>query len=174
MRCLTLSVVGLLLCLPGLHAHAAADRVGLGSLKGISGVGLAIQPPAQELIDGGVDKDSLRSTCEPLLRQSGLRVLDQENLVKTDGRPILGVSVDTVKNGSQIIYSIILQLYQDAHCLGTKDEDAHRVVSWHTVTFGCGNAEFIRNALKEQVEGFCSDWRTANPVKREEPPSDEK
>jgi hypothetical protein len=174
MRCVTLSLVGLLLCLPGLRAHAAADSVGLGSLKGITGVGLAIQPPARELIDAGVDEDSLRTTCERLLRQSGLRVLDQESLVKADGRPILGVSVDTVKNGSQMIYSLILQLYQDAVCKGTKDPDPHRVVSWHTVTFGCGDAAWIRKGLKEQVDGFCSDWRTANPVQREAPPSGEK
>jgi len=141
------------------------------TLKGLRGVYVAVKRLDPEAERDGLFKASLQTDVELKLRQSGIRVLTQEELFAAPGKPLLYVNVHLLPNSDPpsiglYAYAIIVELYQEVRL----QRDGSVVVpaaTWRAPrvvgTVGASKLAGIRGTVKDLTDQFINAYLAANP-----------
>lgn len=157
--------------MPGADTLLATAK---GSLLGLEGVYVFVEYTQQDM-EKHVTAQEVKTDVELLLRQYGIKVLSEDQRIRTQGQPYLYVNISYVESylesaGAVVTASnISLELKQDARL-----ERYSRIVSQGATTWG-GNitmlsgGEVFKDSCKESLEslvkGFINDYLAANPTK---------
>ncbi len=137
------------------------------SLKGLGGIGVVIADSDPALECEGFGKDQLRTDVEGPLRRSGIKILQEADLLKTPGKPHLYVTLSLVNMAAvpQRAYYINLEFIQDVTLL-RNPEQVGRAVTWSISVEGAagsGDIGKIADSLTALVERFIGAYRSVNP-----------
>ena len=137
------------------------------TLKGLQGVFVAVEAIKPEIEKYGLTKQQLQTDVELQLLQNGIKVLSEPKWFSMPGMPYLYVNVTAViSEGPQYVaYSISLHLNQNTLLL--RDITKGCVAStWHMNSIGSvglSKITTIREAVKDHVDMFISDYLAVNP-----------
>lgn len=137
------------------------------SLKGLGSIGVAIADSDPALECEGFGKDQLRTDVEGRLRQSGIKILSEAELLKTPGSPHLYVSLSFVNMAAlpQRAYYITLEFIQEV-TLRRNPEQVSSAVTWSVSVEGTASSENISkisDGLTALVDRFIGAYRSMNP-----------
>jgi hypothetical protein len=139
------------------------------SLSGLSGLHVVL-----EKIDPGIKCDlletkNLQKYIEVTLSAAGIKVLTQDQMLKTPGMPYLYINLTTARNSNACAYHIQVELRQGA----VLERDPNVAVtsstwtSWATGIVGADEVNLIRNYVEDSVSQFIKAYIAANaPVQK--------
>ena len=161
-----LMLVGLLLLVTVTEASPKRDR---DNLKGLRGVEVVVELSGNSgtlLQKDGVGESQLQLFVEIKLHQAGIRVLPQEEGVRTPARPYLHLNINSTKaqgNPPFASVAIALELQEQVHLeRGNKSASA---VTWSTGTVGTVPADDVRSIYDQAgdlVDELINDYLGAN------------
>ncbi len=157
----SLLVVGLLL---GVSPAFAAGPLERENLKGLQGVFVLVEGIDKDAQNAGLSEDTIQTDVELRLRLAGIKVLTEAECLKTPGYPYLYVNLNATNRANSLIYSIGIDLNQRV-TLARDPSTVTHASTWHTGSVGIGGVEFIRNAIKSNIDVFLNDYLAANPKK---------
>jgi hypothetical protein len=143
------------------------------TLVGLQGVYVLVeelQPNIQKYASkSDLDKASLQKSAESQLREAGIRVLSREEWLKTVGRPVLYINVNTHEQEKYwFAYNVEVELQQIA-AMEANPAIKSLVGTWSVNIAGMVNIGTV-NALKERVKNlldiFITAYLSANPKKK--------
>jgi hypothetical protein len=142
-----------------------SDRQGRASLAGIKGIGVVIEDLAPDASQEGFSTQLVQADVEQKLRSAGIKVLSEEELIKTSGMPYLYINIFTFKDDEQFAYHITLELKQMA-ALIRKPGIKLSASTWKTRvggTVGIKKVTELRSVVKDETDQFTSAWKAVNP-----------
>ena len=148
---------------------ALDSEMNRATLKGLKGVRVLVEDLTPEVEREGLVKADLQKSVEERLRQAGIRILTQEEAVKTPGEPYLYVNINIsfAKGGDVCSYSIDAALIQNV-TLARSPRQTTYGVTWSTGGVGLIAKKSLRE-LKESVEEiadvFAKAFLSVNPKK---------
>jgi hypothetical protein len=111
-----LMLAGLVLTCPAaFQAFGSDSKFDRETLHGLQGVHVVVENIDQNAERDGLTEHQVQTDVELRLRQSGIRVLSEEERLATPGRPYLYINVNTFKNNDMefYVYSITVELNQN-------------------------------------------------------------
>jgi hypothetical protein len=154
----------MLLILPGTvwGADADSDRT---TLQGIKGVFVSIKNIEPEIEKDGLTKSQIQTDVELKLRQSGLKVLSDKELLKTPGMPTLNVYPQVFKSSQKFyVYKINVRLFQYVYL--QRNGQGILAPTWSLGHLGIStDVNYIRNQTKDYVDKFINAWLSVNQKK---------
>jgi len=144
-------------------ARAADDTSGRNTLKGLTGVHVIIDGIREEQKRAGFDQATFQTDVELKLRMAGIKVLTEDEWLKSKGMPLLDVTINALhtQRGEIAPYSLGLELAQAANL--SRNGAPALVVTWSTAAVGYGDLSHVRDGLKDHLEGFINAWLSVNP-----------
>jgi hypothetical protein len=169
-RRLALLSIGILILVtsPVLALNSEMNR---STLQGLKGVRVLVEDLAPEIEREGLVKDQLQKSVEEKLRSAGIKVLTQEEAVKTLGEPYLYVNVNiNFAKGEEerCSYSIDLALIQNVTLVRNPKQTSY-AVTWSTggvESIGKKSLGDLRESVEEIVDLFVKAFFSVNPKKR--------
>lgn len=171
MRYLFLAALGSFLALlSGVAPSWAVDsETSRETLKGIKGVYVLVeelQPNIKKLSERfTVGKDQLQGAVELRLKQAGIRVLKKDEWIKTPGRPIFYVNVNThARERYRWAYDIRVELQQIASMEANQVKAL--ISSWSTNitgTLSAGTLSILKDETLALTDIFIKAFFAANP-----------
>jgi hypothetical protein len=168
-----LAIVALLLTL-AIGSVSAVDseqtRKTMAGLQGVYVLVEELQPNIQKYASKlDLDKASLQKRAESQLHEAGIRVLGREEWLKTPGRPVLYINVNTHEQEKYwFAYNIQVELQQVA-AMEASPAIKSLVGTWSVNIAGMVNIGSV-NALKDRVKNlmdiFITAYLSANPKKK--------
>jgi len=166
-RCLLVLVIMGLTFLFTSTAHPATKSE-IASLRGLTGVRVAVEDLRTEIKkDLPFDEDQIRVDVELELTMAGIKVLSEEERIKTPGNPHLYVNL-TIKrllNMPIFYFDIEIDLRQGVYL--DRNPNINLIgTTWETgVTGVIGNDKVseIRNVIKDKLDIFIDDYLSVNP-----------
>jgi hypothetical protein len=138
------------------------------TLAGLRGVNLQIAPMNADAEQDGLTPADLRAEVESRLREAGIRVFTQAELLsEAPGMPFLHLDVSTLRLDAFYAYAIRLELWQAVRL--TRDPTIQCLaVTWSTTgvlgTVRATSLSDARDAVRPVVDEFVSDYLAANPT----------
>jgi hypothetical protein len=86
------------------------DDPAYAALRGLTGVGVVVEPLDPGLARYGVTPPEVQRAVEERLREAGLRVLSADELVTTPGTPTLQLDIEMLPPGSQETWTYLMRL----------------------------------------------------------------
>ncbi len=86
------------------------DDPAYAALRGLTGLGVVIEPLETELARYGVTPPAVQRAVEARLQQAGLRVLSAEELATTPGAPTLQLAIEMLAPGAQETWTYLMRL----------------------------------------------------------------
>ena len=166
-RSLSLLVTGILMLMasPLLALNSEMNR---SSLQGLKGVRVLVEDFAPEVEREGLVKNQIQKDVENKLRAGGMKVLTQEEAVKTPGEPYLYVNlnVNFSKDEEEVCScSIDIALIQNVNLARNPKQSAY-AITWSTGGVGLIGEKSL-SQLKESVEDvvdiFIKAFFSVNP-----------
>lgn len=163
-----LAMIGLLLWAPFFSKALALDsEANRATLKGLAGVRVLVEDIASEVEKSGLSKSRLQSIIELKLKKAGIKVLTQEEVLKTPGEPYLYLNINAAPGKPQpnlYMYSIDLALIQNI--VLERDRKASTYgITWSTGGVGLIEGEALKQ-LSESILGmldlFIEAYQSAN------------
>ncbi|NQU20027.1 MAG: hypothetical protein HQ567_02000 [Candidatus Nealsonbacteria bacterium] len=156
---------------PAAAENSPASRL---SLRGLTGVGLRVEPIAADALKAGLSTAAVRSAVESQLRKAGLPMLTPEQQRNTLRRPCLLVHVATSKlNTGEYLYSIHVEMTQWVASLANPEVKVTAAIpvpakTWSSANvFGIAPGDqingHIHEAVRTMVEEFLNAHQRANP-----------
>ncbi len=139
------------------------------SLKGLGAIGVSIADIDPALECEGFGKDRLRSDVEGPLRQAGIKILTQTELLKAQGNPQLYVNLSLINltAQSQRVYNIRLDFIQEVALL-RDPQQVCRAVTWSVSFEGIAGSDdidkIVGGRLTDLVDRFIAAYRSVNPT----------
>jgi hypothetical protein len=142
----------------------AVSRGGEGRavLRGLEGVRVVVERLKPEIERDGLFGSTLQTDAELSLQMAGIKVLSEEEWLKTPGAPYLYLKVNAFQCARGYVYNITLTLEEQVTLVrnGLK-------VSATTSTIGhqlgiTSSLSDIRGEARDQVEEFVKAWQEAN------------
>jgi len=130
-------------------------------LKSVPGIKVLVIDVPRGATDIGLTTERLQTVTELKLRESGIKILSQDEWNKTPGGPTLVIAVNIVGVGCSIDVSfreIVFVSRQGKAVAIPNSETWGRSVAGTTHT-----PEFVVDREKELLDIFCNDWLKANP-----------
>jgi hypothetical protein len=145
-------------------AAAADDIIARGSLKGVKGVLVGIDPLSMEAVKAGLTDDLLKRGLEQKLRTYGIKVLEKQD----PAAPVYlyaDITLNRAKDAPVYVYSVTLSLKQLAYL--KRDSNIQLAVpTWALTRNGvAGEKVFsaaIHRATLELGDKFCAALKAAN------------
>ena len=160
---------GLLLAGSASAVDSEQARKTLAGLPGVYVLVEELQPNIQKYASKfELDKVSLQKSTESRLREAGIRVLGREEWLKTPGRPVLYVNVNTHEQEKYwFAYNVEVELQQIA-AMEANPAIKSLVGTWSVNIAGAVNIGTI-NALQDRVKNlldiFIKAYLSINPQK---------
>lgn len=148
---------------------ATAQRsLGRETLRGLRGVKVSIDNFVPEAEKEGLSKSQLQVDVELRLRKAGIRVLTEEEWLKTPGMPALYVLVTTHENKIGVhAFSIRVKLRQEVKLVRQPNFRTVLAGTYETNgyvgTVGSSNLRNLREAVADEVDVFINDYLAENP-----------
>lgn len=140
------------------------------TLKGLEGVRVLVEDIAPEVEKSGLSKGRLQSIIELKLKKTGIKVLTQEEVLRTPGEPYLYLNINAATGKTQphlFMYSIDLALIQDI-VLERDPRASTYGITWSTGAVGLIEGEALKQ-LSESILGmldlFIEAYQSANKAK---------
>ncbi len=163
-KAVILGLLGLVCCAASAFGATELQKK---TLEGLEGVKVIVEDMRPEVEQAGLTKSSLQTLVELELRKAGIRVLTEEERLKTKARPWLYLRVSVViDDPGSCAFDISLWLNQAVILAG--NGSIATATTWDTSrtgTVGKSNIPSIKDHVREKVEEFCNDFLAANPVK---------
>jgi len=164
-RTISLAVIVLFAVTVATRRLNAATPSEVRSLRGLSGVEVVVETPAEELLAAGLSAEQLRGELQSRLQERGIRVLTSGD--RAPGRPWLYFRTAAVKSSSTSIlgYFVTVQLRQDVSL--DRNPDSHCGAStWDASAGGFSTSDAaavtVRHAAQDLADGFATDFAAAN------------
>ncbi|HPS55579.1 MAG TPA: hypothetical protein PLP05_08275 [Sedimentisphaerales bacterium] len=136
------------------------------TLKGLEGFHVNIEELKSPIERSGLTTAQIRSDVELRLRQNGIKVLSEEELLAAPGNPQLYVNVNILapKDFAVVAYSIVIRVDQ-AVFLARDTTKKYCATTWNRGSTGIVNRNLstIRDDVKNKVDEFISDYLAVNP-----------
>ena len=163
--------IALMLAWVGVGGAGQRFKDEIESLKGLAGVEVFIEIPNPEIGKDGLSNGQLQTDAELRLRKVGIKVLSEEENIKTPGMPILYVKVSSVKNKDGLYaYSLKVELLQSVVLSRDRSLELMAMSTWRAdqlATVGVNNMPAsVRSEVGDLIDAFVNDYLAANPVKR--------
>lgn len=142
----------------------------LRSLRGLEGIGVVIETLQSDAELIGLTKSQLQTDIESQLGNARIRVLTEEERLKTKGTPYLYVNVNSVlfRQISSYGYNIYVALQQDVRSERNPSADVLSACTWiYGITGGVETSKLVEEIRKDVgalVDRFINDYLTVNPV----------
>ena len=167
-----LAIAALLLTLAIGNAAAVDSEQTRKTLAGLQGVYVIVeelQPNIQKYASKfDLDKASLQKTAESRLRDAGIRTLNGDEWLKTPGRPVLYINVNTHEQEKYwFAYNIEVELQQVA-AMEANPAIKSLVGTWSVNMAGMvniGTINVLQDRVKNLVDIFIKAYLAANPKK---------
>jgi hypothetical protein len=147
-------------------AWAFGTELSASSVAGLRGFTVRVVGSLEkELEQHHFTMDTLRGEVESQLQAAGISLLTDLEFLETKQRPMLGITIHTLKHGEGHIFSVIAQLYQHVYLIKKGQEKTYPAATWSSAgAIGIFyNPEDLRSLMKEQVDAFIKAYRTASP-----------
>ncbi len=161
------SRLAVVLLLAASAATAGDDEICRASLKGLKGVYVLIEPLQADVERGGLNKTSIQTDVELKLRQAGITVLTEAEMLAALGHPTLYINVNT-HSGPMYAFSIRVELCQDVRLDRDPSLQLSDATTWSVGavgTVGRNNFRDIRDHIKDSVDEFINAYLSVNPKK---------
>ena len=139
----------------------------VNTLKGLQGVGVAVEDIGADAVTDGLDKAKLLASVIQKLKTAKIKVYTDIELPTVSGQPTLVVNINTVKHPGPIyIFTAALDLDQIVILERNKGLTAVSP-TWSVLTTGGsvpGNLiEDVLSFIDPMVDSFIADYKKANP-----------
>ncbi len=145
-------------------ADSEAERA---TLKGLSEVLVLVEEMKPDAERGGLTRSQLQRDVEPRLRQAGIRVLTQEEALRTAGTPTFYIRVTTSKSDAGIYaFSVDVRLQQNVYLDREPTIFYFGAPTWETNTVGTVGADNLRTVMdivRNSVDRFVNAYLSVNP-----------
>jgi hypothetical protein len=136
------------------------------SLRKLVGVRLVIEELDQET-KTILSERQIQTDIELRLRRNGIRVLSEEEWLKSPGSPYLYLNTDVVRSETTGVYSYSYRLELNQTVLLDRDPQFRMLaITWLKTNMGYAGsrvaASAIREAIGDTVDRFCNDFLAAN------------
>lgn len=143
----------------------ALDSGSRESLRGIFGLGVAIEEVSPDASADGLSQEAIRSTVEQTLRSKGIRLLTERT--RSGSAPYLYVNVNTLKEELGLYaYTVTVDLKQLVGLLSMKNKKTWGA-TWSASVIGMVRQEnlnqIISDAVEPLIKDFADDFLAANP-----------
>lgn len=163
-----LGMIGLLLWATLFSKAFALDsEANRATLKGLVGVKVLVEDIAPEVEKSGLSKTRLQSIIEAKLKKTGIKVLSQEEVLRTPGEPYLYLNINAATGKTQkhlYMYSIDLALIQNI-VLERDPKASTYGITWSTGGVGLIEGDALKQ-LSESILGmvdlFIEAYHSAN------------
>lgn len=129
-------------------SSALNSEANRSTLKGLVGVRVLVEDLAPEMERSGLRKTKLHTDVEQRLKKGGVKVLTQEECLKTAGEPYLYININTAVGKPQsnlYLYSIDIGLIQNV----VLERDPK--VTTYAITWSTGGVGLIEKELLNQL-----------------------
>lgn len=168
---LTTMVLGLV-TLDSLASAISDDQYSRETLRGLLGIGVAVEDLSPDAKKHGLTEERIKTDVELRLRTAGIKVLTDEERLKTPGSPYLYVNVGTMNvgtRGNHGLYSIALMVDLVQEVSLERNPSIKTLAStWRSGGVGAVgelNLSQIRGAVKDKVDEFINAYLAVNPKK---------
>ena len=137
----------------------------LARLPGFFVVVEELQPNVRQYaIASGMTREQLLKDVELRLQKAGIEIYSQEQWLKTQGRPVLYVNINTHIDNTNVAYNILLEIRQIVY---TDTEPSIKTLAgtWGANMTGitkAGKLDIIRQDLLTLVDKFIEAYWTVN------------
>jgi hypothetical protein len=142
----------------------AANRGGEARaiLRGLEGIRVVVERMKPEIERDGLFGSTLQTDVELSLQMAGIKVLSEEDWLKTPGAPYLYLRVDAFQCARGYVYNISLTLEEQV-TLVRKDLKVSATTSKIGHQLGItASLSDIRGEARDLVEEFVKAWQEAN------------
>jgi hypothetical protein len=142
------------------------------SLRGLSGIGVIMEPVSDLINSTGLTEAELRSDVEMRLRDAGIRVLAGGELADVLGYPLLDINVHagpTIGEAELSSFSVALELHQIVTLKRLAPSDAF-AVTWSVRSTGCADMSGLAGlgtCVQRHLDEFINEWGSVNGVPKE-------
>jgi hypothetical protein len=152
-------------------SSALNSEANRATLKGLVGVRVLVEEVAPEIEKSGLTKNKLEADVEATLKKAGIKVLTQEEVLKTPGEPYLYVNINAAAGKMQsnlYSYSIDIALIQNV--VLERDPKAYTyAITWSTGGVGLTEKESLNQlgeSLLNIVDVFIEAHQSVNKSKK--------
>jgi hypothetical protein len=153
-----------LLLLPGVSQAITVDQRTLEGLKGVQVLVEDMKPEAERL---GLTKAQIQTDVESRLRQGGVKVLTDQERLKTPGTPYLYVNVNTsIRPGSTVCAHSTSVSLNELVALA-RGFQAFGII-WSSGSVGSVETQkigLLREVVGGHIDKFINDYQAANPMR---------
>jgi len=163
-----MNITGLLVLLnlipfyiPDLSAQTVLEKQRRETLRGLKGIQVLVEP----ITLAGLTESTLKTDVELKLRKAGIRVLTEDEWLKTPGYPYLYVNVTAIelKSPREFIYSVNVAFKQDV-ILSRNRSIETTGVTWDVSSLGINSKlRYVREVVSDLVDKFMNDYLAVNP-----------
>ena len=154
------------LLLSGSSAWAFGAELSRFSMAEIRAVTVRIEGNIEKELDQeGLTKDKLKVDVESQLQRSGIALLSDLEFLEAKQRPMLSVTINTLKHGNGYVFSVTSRLYQHVYLIKQSRDKTYPATTWSsTGTMGIFyDPEDLRDLIKEAVDEFITAYRSSHP-----------
>jgi len=150
----------------GSCSWAFGTELSTSSMAGIRGVTVRVEGNFEkELGRQRLTKDSLRGYVELQLQEAGLTLLTDLEFLETKERPMLSITINTLKHGQGYVFTVIAQLFQHVYLIKKGQDTTYPAATWSSpgaigIVY---DPDDLRSLVKEEVDTFIKAYRSANP-----------
>ena len=160
LRALPLVLVMLAIAEPG---AAGDNEYSRATLKGLAGVRVVVEDFHDNARRAGFDKQKFQTAAELKLRLAGIKVLTRDESLATPGMPWLHASVASMATEADrsAPFGMSLELVQGV--LLERNREPSNAATWSVYSIGNGDAPYVLEGFKEQMDIFLNAWLSVNP-----------
>jgi hypothetical protein len=153
-------------------ARAFDTELSRSSLAGINGVTVAIEGSIEKTLEQeGLTKDKLKVDVGSQLQEAGISLLSDMEFLETKQRPLLILTINTLKQDKGYIFSVTVQLYQQVYLIPESQDMTYPPTTSPATTWSSPGTigifydpEDLRVLIKEAVDEFTTAYRLVNPL----------
>jgi hypothetical protein len=151
-------------------SSALGAEVSWGSLRGLKGVGVAVEGLTRDAKRGGLVEEHLRKDVEWRLHKAGIKVLSGADVRSVPGAPYLSITVAALQGKGLLaplfVYSARVELKQDVTLVRDNSINV-AATTWAMSGVSMIGSQRFRQGVHERVasylNGFIRDYLAVNP-----------
>ena len=151
-------------------AFGVDQPVSRKTLRGLPGVGVLVERIHPEAEQAGITRRQVQTEVEQRLREQGIRVLAQPEVLRAFGRPSLAVNIQitSAENVPKELYVVHITVALKQHVLLERNTamPAVEAATWEVAILGMvGRDAFqrVREDVANLVDRFIQAYRSVNP-----------
>ncbi|OHB54321.1 MAG: hypothetical protein A2Y07_02650 [Planctomycetes bacterium GWF2_50_10] len=147
----------------------AQNKAEKTSLSGLKGLHLVVEKIDPQLNTALLESVSVEKDIQATLAAAGIKIVDEDEMLKTAGMPYIYINVGTAKAGLVFAYHVQVEVRQGAYL----ERDPNIIVTsttWSgrgvTGMVAISETNTIRTVLDDSVAEFIKAYIAANPTEK--------